>query len=208
MIQGSDEWLRARAGSLGASQVHEALAKTKSGWGAGRANLMAALICERLTGNPTECYVNAAMLHGTQQEPFARAAYAERHGVDVFEVGLIHHPEIAGTHASPDGLVGDDGLVELKCPQSATHLETLLSGNFPSKYHTQVQWQLACTGRAWADLVSFDPRLPEPMRLFVQRVPRDVSVILDLETEVAAFLREIDEKVARLTDKYQQKDAA
>lgn len=209
LIQGSSEWLAARAGSLGASQVHEALAKTKSGgYGAGRANVMAALICERLTGQPSEGFKSAAMLHGTETEPFARAAYAAARGVEVVEVGLIRHPEIIGTHASPDGLVGDDGLLEIKCPQTATHLDTLLTGTIPAKYVTQMQWQMTVCGRAWCDFASFDPRMPPEMRLFTQRVERDVSVILELETEVAAFLAELDAKVAKLRALYQTAEAA
>lgn len=208
IVQGSTEWLQARAGSLGASQVHEALAKTKSGWGAGRANVMATLICERLTGQPTEGFKSAAMIHGTDTEPFARAAYAAAQGVEVFEVGLIRHPEIAGTHASPDGLVGDDGLIEIKCPQTATHLDTLLTGVVPAKYVTQMQWQMAVVGRQWCDFVSFDPRMPSSMRLFVQRVERDVSAIVELESEVAAFLAELSAKVDRLRALYERAEAA
>jgi putative phage-type endonuclease len=208
LIQGSSDWLQARCGRVTASRVADLMARTKSGWGASRANYMAELVCERLTGNPTECYVNAAMLHGTQQEPYARAAYAEHQGVEVHEVGFIEHPEIAMSGCSPDGFVGDDGLIEIKAPQSATHIETLLTSSIPEKYRLQMQFQMAVCGRAWCDFASFDPRLPEPMRLFVQRVHRDVSLILDLETEVAAFLREIDEKVAALTAKYQQQERA
>jgi predicted phage-related endonuclease len=123
-------------------------------------------------------------------------------GVDVVEVAFVEHPEIAMFGCSPDGLVGEDGLVEIKAPNTATHLDTLLTETVPGKYITQMQVQMACTGREWCDFVSFDPRLPESMALFVKRVPRDVSHILELETEVAAFIAEIDDKVARLTERY------
>lgn len=202
LIQGSDEWLAARAGSVGASQVHEAIAKTKSGWGASRANLMATLICERLTGRPAETFTNAAMAWGNEKEPDARRAYEFRYDVDVEQVGIVLHPTIVGTHASPDGLVGTDGLVEIKCPSSATHLETLLGQTVPAKYVTQMQWQMACTGRCHCDFASYDPRLPEAMRLFVRRVERDDAVIAGLEKDVAEFLAEIDRKVADLTALY------
>src|SRR5690606_22234449 len=167
IVQRSEEWFAARCGSLGASRVADALARTKSGWGASRANLMAELIAERLTGVPAERFQSAAMLHGIETEAEARAAYAFHRDVDVVEVGLIRHPSIAWTHASPDGLVGDDGLVEIKAPNTSTHLDTLLGAPIPSKYITQVMWQLACTGRQWCDWVSYDNRVPAAMRLFV-----------------------------------------
>ena len=209
LIQGSAEWLAARAGSLGASQVAEALAKTKSGWGSGRANVMASLIAERLTGKPAETYSNAAMQWGTATEPDARAAYEFMRDVDVELVGIAKHPTIAGSHASPDGLVGDDGLIEIKCPHTATHIETLLGASVPGKHFTQMQWQMACTGRKWCDYVSFDPRLPDTMQLWIKRVDRDDKVIAELEEQVSEFLSELDAKVAALRSKYKAvKEAA
>ena len=202
IIQGTAEWKAARAGSLGASQVHDALAKTKTGWGAGRANTMAALITERLTGEMTEGFTNSAMQWGTATEPLARDAYSFHRDADVVEVGLVRHPRIAGTHASPDGLIGDTGLIEIKCPNSATHIETLLGAPIPTKYVTQMTWQMACTGRAWCDFVSFDPRMPEEMRLYVERVERDEKAISEMEKEVQAFLAEVDAKVAALRAKF------
>lgn len=203
IVQGSPEWFAIRCGKVTASRVADVLAKTKTGWGAGRANYAAELIAERLTQTTASSFTNAAMQWGTDQEPVARQAYAMRRGLDVTEIGFVDHPEVSMSGASPDGLVGSDGLVEIKCPNTATHLETLLGEGVPGKYVTQMQWQMACTGREWCDFVSFDPRLPESMALFVKRVPRDVSHILELEAEVGAFIREIDEKVARLTERYQ-----
>lgn len=207
LIQGTPEWRAARCGSLGASQVADALAKTKTGWGASRANIMASMVAERLTGEPQETYTNAAMQWGSNKEPEARAAYAFQMDVDVAEVGLIRHPSITGTHASPDGLVGDDGLVEIKCPNTATHIETLTAQRVAGKYVTQIQWQLACTGRAWCDFVSFDPRMPGDMSLFVQRVHRDDAMIAELERDVRDFLTEVDAKVAQLEALYRRKAA-
>ena len=204
LIQGSAEWRQARCGSLGASRVADALAKTKSGWGASRANLMAELIAERLTGVPADNYTNAAMQWGTATEPDARAAYEFRHNIDVALVGIVRHPVIAMTHASPDGLVGDDGLIEIKCPSTATHIETLLGASVPGKYLTQIQWQLAVTGRQWCDFVSYDPRLPEDMRLFVKRIQRDDALIVELEREVSIFLSELENKLADLTKLYRR----
>ena len=199
LVQGSDEWRLARCGSLGASRVADAIAKTKSGWGASRANLMAELIAERLTGVPAEGFTNAAMLWGTATEPQARAAYEWHTGQTVEEVGLIRHPSIQGTHASPDGLVGTDGLIEVKCPNTATALDTLLSGKVPKRYLVQMAWQMRCCGnREWCDFVSFDPRLPERLRLFVKRVHRDDVMIARLEKDATEFLTELGDKVAAL----------
>lgn len=202
IAQGSAEWFAQRAGKVTASRVADVIAKTKTGWGASRANYAAQLVAERLTGNVEPTFTNAAMQWGTDKEPEAREAYEFHAGVFVDQVGMIDHPKIAMTGASPDGLVGDDGLVEIKCPNTATHIETLLSGKVPAKYVTQMAWQMACTGRAWCDFVSFDPRMPEHMRLFVQRVDRDDTLIETLEAEVSAFLTEVSETVASLTRAY------
>ena len=206
--QGSPEWRAARAGSLGASQIAEAVARTKSGWGASRANLLAQLTVERLTGLPTEGFVSPAMAWGTEQEPEARLAYEFRKDATVVQVGMVRHPSIGGTHASPDGLVGDDGLLEIKCPLSATHIETLLTGSIPGKYVTQIEWQMACTGRSWCDFASFDPRLPEEMRLFVKRFDRDDKRISEMEEQVREFLFELDTTVRRLSERYSLRAAA
>ncbi len=208
LIQGSPEWLAARCGSLGASQVAEALARTKSGWGAGRKNAAARIVAERLTGTPAESFTNAAMQWGNDMEPQARTAYEFMTDADVQQVGIVKHPEIDGTHASPDGLVGDDGLVEIKCPNTATHIATLLSGKIEGKYETQMLWQMACTGRQWCDFVSYDPRLPPAMQLFIKRVERDADAIAEMEREVRVFLAEVAETVAALEAKYGQQEAA
>lgn len=203
LIQGSQEWKLARCGSLGASRVADAIAKTKSGWGASRANLMAEIVVERLTGIPVEGYMNDPMRWGQEHEAEARAAYEFRTDATVVEVGLIQHQKIKGTHASPDGLIGDDGLLEIKCPSSAKHIDTLLAASIDGKYVTQMQWQMACSGRKWCDFVSFDPRLPEAMRLFVKRVPRDDESITALENDVREFLIEASRRVSQLLAKYQ-----
>ena len=208
LIQGTEQWRLARCGSLGASQVAAAMARVKSGWGASRANVMAELLVERLTGVPTAGFQSPAMIWGTEHEPDARAAYSFRVNQEVDEVGLVRHPIIGGTHASPDGLVGPDGLVEIKCPNSATHIETLLGDPIDGKYITQMQWQMACTGRQWCDWVSFDPRLPESMRLFVKRCNRDNAMIADLENNVKQFLTDLTARVNALEAKYGEREAA
>ena len=161
---------------------------------------MAQLVIERITGKPTEGFSNAYMQWGTEQEPFARAAYEASRGVLVEETGFVQHPTISGSGASPDGLV-EDGLVEIKCPATATHLETLLEDTVPAKYLLQMQWQMACTGRQWCDFVSFDPRMPAKAQLWVKRVQRDDKLIANMETEVVKFLEELDVKVKDLNAK-------
>jgi len=208
IIQGSDEWKALRLGKVTASRVSDVVARTKTGYGASRANYMAQLIAERLTGTPAESYTNAAMQHGTETEPEARAAYEFYQGVNVKEVAFVPHPKIDQAGCSPDGLVGDDGLTEIKCPNTATHLETLLGQAVPSKYDAQMQFQMACTGRQWCDFVSYDPRMPENMRLFIKRVPRDDKRIADLEAEIAAFLLEMAVKLSELNSIYGEKEAA
>lgn len=198
LIQRSEEWLAARVGSLGASCLHEVVARTKSGYSTSRANRLAALLVERLTGQPQETYQNAAMLHGIETEPQARAAYAFEADVDVTEIGLIRHPKIAGTHASPDGLIGSDGLLEIKCPQPAGHLALLLGDPIPDKYIVQMLWQMACAERVWCDFVSFNPVFPPHLRLLVKRFHRDDERIGQLEKEVTAFLSELDVTMQRL----------
>jgi putative phage-type endonuclease len=208
IIQGSDEWKALRLGKVTASRVADVVAKTKSGYSASRANYAAQLIAERLTGTVAESYTNAAMQHGTETEPEARDAYCFYQGVTVEEVGFVPHPKIDQAGASPDGLVVADGLVEIKCPNTATHLETLLGQAVPGKYETQMQFQMACTGRQWCDFVSYDPRMPENMRLFIKRLPRDDKRISELEDEVAGFLLEMAVKLSQLTSLYGEKEAA
>jgi putative phage-type endonuclease len=198
--QGSDQWFAIRIGKVTASRVADVIAKTKSGYSASRDNYMAQLVCERLTGQKGESFTNAAMQHGTETEPLARAAYEALKDVLVDEVGFVPHPSIIMAGASPDGLVGDDGLLEIKAPQTATHIETLLSESVPTKYYTQMQFQLACTGREWCDFVSFDNRLPQELQLFVKRVPRDSMYIRLMEDEIVKFLNELDIKIAQLME--------
>ena len=204
MEQRTEEWLKARCGSLGASQLNEALATTKSGWGASRENLKNRIIAERLTGIPAETFKNAAMEWGTAQEDNARKAYEAHTGVFVDEMGIAYHPALKHTHASPDGLVGDDGLIEIKCPNTTTHIETLKAKKAPSKYINQMMWQMRCTDRQWCDFVSFDPRLPSHLQLFIVRVERDEAIIADLEAKVAEFLTEVEKEIETLNKEWEK----
>jgi putative phage-type endonuclease len=207
MIQGSPEWLAARVGKVTASRIADVVAKTKTGYGASRASYMAELIAERLTGQAAERYTNAAMEWGTAYEAEARSAYEFMTSETVTEVGLIDHPNIAMSGASPDGLVGADGLVEIKCPNTSTHIETLLGGKTPSKYVAQMTWQMVCTQRAWCDFVSYDYRMPADMRLFVARLELDHEYAVELGDEVMKFLAELDLKTEALRQMYRREAA-
>jgi putative phage-type endonuclease len=207
MQQGSEEWFQARIGKVTGSRVADVLARTKTGFGASRGNYMAELICERLTGMQAERYTNAAMQWGAETEPQARASYEIVSGVTVEECGLFIHSHIADFGASPDGLIGEDGLVEIKCPNTATHIESLLSRKVDGKYDIQMQAQMACTGRKWCDFVSFDPRMPVDMQLFVTRIHRDDVFIATMESEIVAFLAEMKSKIEALNTQYASKAA-
>jgi len=200
--QGSPEWHQARLGNVTASRIADLMAKTKNGWGASRKNYMAELVAQRLTGIAPESYVNDAMRWGTEHELQARASYKLDIGIPITEVGLVMHERVREAAASPDGLVGDDGLVEIKCPNTATHIETLRTQMVDDKYIKQMQWQMACTVRDWCDFVSFDPRLPPEMELFIKRIERDDDMIGDIENDVQEFLAELRATVAELRALY------
>ena len=208
IIQGTPEWHQARLGKVTASKPSDVMALGRGGApSATPATYRAQLVVERLTGNPTEGFTNAAMAHGTETEPQARATYILTTGRMVSEVGFIDHPSISMAGASPDGLIGSDGLIEIKCPNSATHIATLRGSEIDGKYLKQMQWQMACTGRAWCDFVSFDPRLPDELQLHIRRVQRDPAMIVEMETAVRAFLEEVNEELAALRKLYMREAA-
>ena len=195
--QGTPEWHQLRLGKVTASRVSDVMAKIKTGESASRKNYRAELVVQRLTGLPSESFTNAAMEWGTATEPMARIAYEIAKEVLVEQVGFIEHPTIAMFGCSPDGLV-HDGMIEIKCPNSATHIEYLTDNKAPAKYINQMQCQMAVTGRKWCDFVSFDPRLPEDLQLFIVRVERDQKYIDSMEVEVVEFLTEVEGMVNQL----------
>lgn len=203
MEQGSQEWHEARLGRVTASQIVNVMMKPTT---AGYQNYRAQLICERLTGNPTETFTSAAMQHGTDTEPQARAFYELETGFEVQEVGFIEHPKLAWSGASPDGLIGADGGLEIKCPQPATHIKTLTGAAIDRKYMLQMQWGMACTDREWWDFISFCPSLPDEMQMFRQIVPRDNEMVEEITAAVTAFLADVEALCSDLTRKY--RDAA
>lgn len=203
MKQGSPEWLQARCGLATASCFADVLASLKSGAeAASRRNYRAQLIAERLTGVPAETYLSAEMKWGQEQEPFARIAYEARTGNVVQQVAFIRH-ETLMAGASPDGLIGEDGQCEIKCPNTATHIDALLKGMDPG-HIPQIQGNLWMSGRRWADFVSYDPRMPEHMQLYIQRIERDEKYIEKLEAEVRKFLAEVDKTLAELEAKWKK----
>jgi len=198
-LQRSEEWFQEKLGKVTASRMADVVAKTAKGYGASRANYMAELVVERLTGKPTEGFSNAAMQWGTDQEPFARDAYSAKTGELVTEVGFLNHLRIPMAGASPDGIVGA-GLVEIKCPNTASHIEYLMSKEPPQKYYYQMQWQMACAMAEFCDWVSYDPRMPQELQLLIVRIYRDEDCIKMLEAEVETFLEELDAKVKALKE--------
>lgn len=192
MKQKTAEWFAARLGKATASRISDVMARTKSGYGAGRKNYMTELLVERLTGERADFYVNAAMQHGIDFEPLAISEYEMQTDSLVVPVGFIDHPSMPMCGASPDGLVGDDGLIEVKCPNTATHIETFLGGSIKRDYILQMHWQMICTGRKWCDFVSFDNRLPAKLAISISRVPMDNDLAGLITAEVVSFLTELD----------------
>jgi putative phage-type endonuclease len=200
IIQGSPEWFSARLGKATASKISDILSTLKTGEAAGRKNYRMDLVCERLTGIKAEGFTNHHMQRGTALEPTARALYEFKTNALVEEVGFVIHPDMEMSGASPDGLVGDDGLIEIKCPTAGNHVDTILSKESPRKYYAQMQWQMACTNRLWCDFVSYCPAVGENLSLFIVRVNRDDKWIVDTEMAVSKFLTEVSELTQQLKD--------
>jgi len=186
-----EEWYRSRIGNVTASRVSDVMSVTKAGPSASRKSYMIELLCQRLTGRAEDGYTSAAMQRGIDLEPVARSAYEIDQVVMTLETGLVMHPSGIAFGASPDGLVGDDGLVEIKCPKTSTHVDFLLSGKPNKEYIWQMQAQMSCTGRDWCDFVSFDDRLPERLQYRRVRVMRDDGAISSMLSEIVVFLDEI-----------------
>jgi len=199
VTQGTAEWALARSGHVTSSRICDVMAKIKSGEAAARRDYRIQLVAERLTGKPSESgYTNAYMIRGTEQEPFARAAYEMRSDVMVDQVGFVLHEELEHCGCSPDGLVGDDGLLEIKCPKTSTHIGYILDGGIPSEYRLQMLWQMECTGRSWCDFLSYDPRLPENLQLFIRRYERNDERLAEIRKEVVRFNAEVEAVIKNL----------
>jgi len=201
--QGTPEWLQMRCGCVTASRLRDSLAKLKDPKkeSEARAKYRKQLVIERLTGRTTETYVSDYMIWGTETEPQARIEYEMATGNEVQQIGLAMHDSIKWFSASTDGLVGDDGILEIKCLNSVNHLDILISGEIPEDYHWQMLGGMACTGRQWCDFVSFDPRMPEGLQLFVRRFPRNEALISGMELEVSQFLLEVEQMVTAVKER-------
>lgn len=195
MEQGTDEWLAERAGKITASMIGNVLMAPTT---AGYQNYMAQLICERLTGEPVETFKSAAMEYGTEHEDQARAFYEMETGNDVQQVGFVAHATLEGCGASPDGMIGELGLVEIKVPQPTKHIKNLMGGTIDKAYRLQMQWQMTCTGREWCDFVSFNPTFPPHLQIHIQRVDRDAEVTEELTEAATKFLAAMNDKMRAL----------
>ena len=195
MEQRTEEWFNARLGKVTASRLNDILSTIKTGESSYKRNYRIQLVTERLTGKPTQIFVNSAMQHGIDTEDEAKSAYIFDYNA-VEDIGFVDHPSIDMSGASPDGLVGDEGMIEIKCPQPTTHTETLLSQKIPKKYEAQMLWQLACMpNRKWVDFVSYCPSFPQGLNIFVKRFDRDNDRIALIEKQVQEFLTEVEDMV-------------
>jgi putative phage-type endonuclease len=191
-LQGTGEWFNARTGKLTASRMRSATKRLKNGEdSAERKNLKIEILCERMTGDIVDKFVNNAMSWGIEKEPEAKAAYEAKTGRLITDVGFIDHPRIEFCGASPDGFV-EDGLIEIKCPTTATHVSWILDGGIPEEHKAQMTLQAAVTGRSWVDFVSYDPRMPEPQQLLIRRFYPTPAEIAEIESEAEKFLAEVD----------------
>jgi putative phage-type endonuclease len=206
--QRTEEWFQQRLGKVTASRISDVIAKTKTGVSTSRQNYLVQLVSERITGKKGDSFVNQAMLDGIERESAARELYERTRGVSVTEVGFFDHPVIKNSGASPDGAVNAEedgkyaGLIEIKCPIETTHTNTLMSKSVPSKYKSQIQWQMASVSPnvKWVDFISFNPNFPDTMQLFVARVERDNDYIAELEAEVVKFLEEVEQTIIKLKE--------
>ena len=206
--QGTPEWHAARCGKATASRISDIVRKTKTGVSASRNTYLGELVAERLSGFQAEGFTSAAMQWGKEQEAAAREMYAFATGATLRTVGFIDHGSIEWAGFSPDALANDDGLIEIKCPNSATHIASLLGAPIDPDYVKQMQWAMACTGFGWCDWISFDPRMPPEMQLHVRRVKRDPVLIAELESETRQFLIEVERTCADLVAKFRTPIAA
>lgn len=195
IVQGTDEWLQARAGKITASRIADVLMKPTT---AGYQNYRSQLICERLTGRPVDTFKSAAMQRGNDIEPQARAMFTMNTGLAVEETGFVDHPTIPNAGASPDGLIGDDGLVEIKCPLMTEHIRMLTGGKPKHVYACQMDWQMECTGRKWVRFVNFHPEFPDDLQMHIIEIERNEERLEQLREAVAAFEKDIMETMAKL----------
>ena len=197
--QGTDEWRMARLGHVSGSSIADVMAKGKTGEAITRKKYKTKLVAERLTGLFGESFTNASMEHGTATEPLARMNYEVSHETFIEKTGFWKHPTIKWVGVSPDGLIGDNGIIEIKCPNTTTHIDYILENKVPTEYYKQIQCQLWVTGREFCKFVSFDNRIGEKNQMFVAEARRDEDLIKIMENETLIFLDEVEEMVRRLS---------
>lgn len=200
-LQRTEDWYNDRVGKVTASRIGDVMAKTKTGVSASRKNYASQLVCEIMTGKREEGFQSAAMLHGIETEKEARKEYELETFNIVEECGFIQAPDIERSGASPDGLIGVEGVLEIKCPNTATHIETMLTGVIDIKYIYQIQWQMYCSGRKWCHFVSYDNRMPEGLRIYIIYVERDDKMIETIKSEVIKLIEEVEETVKKLSER-------
>jgi YqaJ-like viral recombinase domain len=213
-VQGSKAWLECRLGCVTSSRVAAAISflkrQSKNGGPgdetAARRNLRFELVSELETGVASEHYVSRWMEEGKEKEPLARAAYEIAKDVNCDQIGFAFHASIKMAGASPDSLVGNDGLAEYKCPRTSTHIGYILGGVVPVEYRPQMYWQIACLEREWCDFVSYDPSIKKAAnRIFIRRLFRDDAIIKEMEKQVEIFnaeVQEMQEMIAKLDEGY------
>ena len=213
LMQNTPEWLMQRIGMCTGSKVADVIGRKKqtkaqiekgevAEYLKGRDDYMWDVVVERLTGRATDHYISPAMEHGTDTEPLARAAYETAMDVDVKHGGFFVHPQMEWFGASPDGLIGTDGILEIKCPTTRVHLQYLKDDEIPIDYAPQMLAELACTERKWCDFVSYDDRLPANMRLFIKRFERNDALIAGMEAEVKTFLEDVILRLGELAERF------
>jgi|SRR5581483_2354819 len=206
--QRTAEWIQMRCGCVTASRLCDVMAKLKKrpDEAAAKTNYRNELIAERLTGRAADHYVSMYMDEGTENEPLARAAYEMALNVEVQQIGLATHPRIEWFAASPDALVNDDGLLEIKCLKTTNHLEIVRTGIVPAEFKWQMLGEMSCAERSWCDFISYDPKLPPGLRLYVKRFDRDEASIAEMEQEVEKFLAEVEAVVTELSKGIPEED--
>ncbi|EJF84068.1 hypothetical protein MCU_00736 [Bartonella elizabethae Re6043vi] len=205
MEQRTAEWFQARLGKVTASNVYNVLSKTAKGMPTSKyEDYKIKLMTERLTEEISQSYTTPAMQWGIEHEEDALREYAFIYDTEITQCGFIQHPTIQMAGASPDGFVGEDGLVEIKCPQSPNHLRFFIDSNIKPEYHAQMQFQMACTGRKWCDFVSYNPNFvgkSTSLRMKIKRINRDEEQIEQINQAVEIFLAEIEQEMQKILTK-------
>ena len=187
-VQGSEEWVKQRLGKVTASVIHKVYSDKLT---ATKKNLMRSLALERLSGSRMSNIKTVDMARGLAIEPLARKAYEIATQQKVSLVGFISHPDIKNAGASPDGLIGEKGFIEIKCLNIRNHNQIIKNKKIPKQYYYQMQFQLACSQREWGDFVAYHPEADES--LYIERVAPEHNIIQELQSKVINFLTDVEQ---------------